>query len=345
MHGSLTNFDAMRQAITAAVRVDEVKDIRDKAEAMRLYYRQVNEGLEAQNEVAEIKIRAERRIGELLKGAELNKGGRPSKNRSHDATSLSLDDIGISKTQSSRWQTIAAVPDAKFEETVAKAKASKQELTSKSVYKIGKAIKQYKIGKAIKQAVPTVYTEPIEGVTDNLATLAGQKFGTIYADPPWAYDNKATRANVDSIYAGTMTTEELCELPVADLAAADAHLHMWVTKDHIFEANRILQAWGFEYRSMFVWCKEQIGIGNYWRMSHELMLLGIRGNAKSFARHDLRSWEIYERGEHSAKPAAIRDTIEDVSPGPYLELFGRERIEGWTIFGNQVSTHVQRRFA
>jgi len=192
-----------------------------------------------------------------------------------------------------------------------------------------------------------VHTEPVEGVTDDIDQLAstGQRFGTIYADPPWAYDNKATRSNVDSLYAGTMTIEQLCEMPVAELAADDAHLHMWTTNAFLPESFRLMAAWGFEYRSVFVWCKEQIGIGNYWRVSHEFMLLGIRGNAKSFARKDLRSWGVYDRGEHSAKPAGIRDLIEDVSPGPYLELFGRERIEGWTVFGNQVSTHKQRRFA
>lgn len=75
------------------------------------------------------------------------------------------------------------------------------------------------------------------GIVSDLAELSGQKFGTIYADPPWAYTNHATRANVRDAYAGTMSPEEVAAMPVADLAMDDAHLHLWVTKDFVFEAK------------------------------------------------------------------------------------------------------------
>lgn len=169
----------------------------------------------------------------------------------------------------------------------------------------------------------------------SLDELAGEKFGTIYADPPWKYGNQATRAATDDHYS-TMTVDELCEMPVRDLAADDAHLHLWTTNGFLPDSFRLIAAWGFEYRSCFVWVKPQMGIGNYWRVSHEFLLLGIRGNAKKFARRDKKSWAEHSRGRHSAKPAEIRQDIEDVSPGPYLELFGRQRVAGWTVLGNQV---------
>lgn len=133
-----------------------------------------------------------------------------------------------------------------------------------------------------------------------------------------------------------MTLDEICELPIADLAADDAHLHLWSTVSFLFDAKQVMEAWGFEYRSMLVWCKPQIGLGNYWRVSHELLLLGVRGDAKRFNSGNKRSWLELDRLRHSEKPDEVRELIESVSPGPYLELFGRKVTEGWTVFGNEV---------
>lgn len=172
-------------------------------------------------------------------------------------------------------------------------------------------------------------------VISSLTDLAGQKFGTIYADPPWQYGNQATRAATSNHYE-TMTVESLCEMPVADLAADDAHLHLWTTNAFLPDSFRVLEAWGFDYRSVFVWVKPQMGIGNYWRVSHEFLLLGIRGDAKRFNQRNRMSWGQFARGEHSAKPDEIRGIIEQVSTGPYLEMFGRKCVPGWSVFGNQI---------
>ena len=177
------------------------------------------------------------------------------------------------------------------------------------------------------------------GVTD-LADLPLGHFGCIYADPPWQYGNQGTRASTDNHY-GTMSIPELCEMPVGELAAEDSHLHLWTTNAFIREAFDVIEAWGFEYRSMFIWAKPQMGIGNYWRVSHEIMLLGIRGNAKSFNDHSMKSWASVDRGKHSAKPDSIRHMVERASNGPYLELFGRKLVDGWTVFGNQISSEYQ----
>lgn len=175
----------------------------------------------------------------------------------------------------------------------------------------------------------------IEGTTSDLSTLSGTEFGTIYADPPWQYGNQGTRASTDNHY-GTMTVDDLCKMPIAQLASENSHLHLWTTNAFLFEAKRVMEAWGFEYRSVFVWVKPQMGIGNYWRVSHEFMLLGIRGSAKSFAEKNHMSWKSFKRTKHSAKPDEVRSVVEKVSPGPFLELFGRKPIKGWTVFGNQI---------
>lgn len=163
----------------------------------------------------------------------------------------------------------------------------------------------------------------------------GDKFGTIYADPPWVYDNQSTRAAQGNHYDG-LTVDELCELPVAELAAKDAHLHMWTTNAFLFDCKRIFDAWGFEFRSTFVWVKPQMGIGNYWRNSHEFLLTGIRGDAKRFNDRSLMSWLECDRSRHSEKPFIVREYIRRASPGPYLEMFARTPADGWTCWGNEI---------
>lgn len=189
-----------------------------------------------------------------------------------------------------------------------------------------------------RQPRPTI---PIEDLADAetigcLSEIAGQKFGTIYADPPWQYGNQGTRAATNNHYS-TMTVAELCDMPVESLAADDAHLHLWTTNAFLRDAFDVIEAWGFEYRSCFVWVKPQMGIGNYWRVSHEFMLLGIRGDAKRFNVRNEKSWGQFDRLRHSQKPHEVRDSIERCSPGPYLELFGREPVAGWTVLGNQIA--------
>jgi N6-adenosine-specific RNA methylase IME4 len=183
--------------------------------------------------------------------------------------------------------------------------------------------------------------------SSNTCTLAdlsilverGAQFGTIYADPPWLYDNQATRASTGNHYEG-MTVDQLCDMPVAKLAAPDAHLHLWTTNAFLFECPRIFKAWGFEFRSSFVWVKPSMGIGNYWRNSHEILLTAIRGNAKRFNDHSIMSWLNCDRGKHSGKPEQVRAMIQRASPGPNLELFGRLPAEGWTVFGNEIERNL-----
>lgn len=184
-------------------------------------------------------------------------------------------------------------------------------------------------------------TEPVvvDGVraVDSLAMLVaeGAKFGSIYADPPWQYGNQATRASTDNHYS-TMTLDAIAALPVGELAAERSHLWLWTTNGFLRDSFTLFDAWGFEFKSSYIWVKPQIGIGNYLRNSHEFLLLGVRGGLTAEARN-VRSWGEYDRTAHSAKPEAIRrNVVERISPGPRLELFGRRLATGWTVFGNQI---------
>ena len=168
-----------------------------------------------------------------------------------------------------------------------------------------------------------------------LLIRAGSRFHTIYVDPPWQYGNQSTRAATDRHY-DTMSIEELHALPVASLADENAHLHLWTTNGFLREAIDLMPVWGFEFKSCFVWTKPSMGIGNYWRVSHEFLLFGLRGTLP-FGSRSLMSWATLDRGRHSAKPEAVRQMVEQSSPAPRLELFGRRPADGWTVWGNEIA--------
>ena len=173
-------------------------------------------------------------------------------------------------------------------------------------------------------------------MTTSLGSLIerGDKYRCIYADPPWPYANQVTRS-ATGLHYPSMSLHDIVALPIAALAHDSAHLHLWTTNAFLPYAFHVIEAWGFEYKSVLVWIKPTIGIGNYWRVSHEFLLLGVRGSCP-FLDHGYRSWVERKRSAHSVKPIVIRKMVETVSPGPRLELFGRRVADGWTVWGNQI---------
>lgn len=173
------------------------------------------------------------------------------------------------------------------------------------------------------------------------------KFSTFVVDPPWQYGNTSTRGAAENHYQ-TMTIEELCALDVIPEHAADqSHLYLWTTAGHLPEAFAVMEAWGFTYKTYLVWVKPQMGMGNYFRVSTELVLFGIRGDLRT-SRRDVKNYFEAKRAKHSAKPTMFHDLVASCSPGPYMELFSRCSADqmltgcqcskcrlGWTVWGNQ----------
>ena len=232
------------------------------------------------------------------------------------------------------WGTLyelTTLSDAQFEEALG-AEIIRPDMERKDLAPIKAKARQLKNGAASADGGGNI--------TDLLALVsAGRKFGCIYADPPWLYGNQGTRAATSNHYEG-LTVAELCALPIGELAGDASHLHLWTTNGFLFECPKIFEAWGFEFKSSFVWIKPQIGIGNYWRNSHEFLLTAVRGDSKRFNDKSLKSWLEVPRGKHSAKPEQARDFIQRASPGPYLELFGRNAADGWTVWGNQFEQSI-----
>lgn len=162
----------------------------------------------------------------------------------------------------------------------------------------------------------------------------GKRFGTIYIDPPWPYENQATRAATKHHYE-TMSISDIGQLPISMLASPKSHLHLWTTKAFFLQAVKLMEQWEFEFKGWLTWVKPQLGIGNYWRVSSEFMLLGVKGGL-TFPANDIKDWIQADRTKHSKKPTQVRLLIERVSPPPRLELFAREETKGWVVWGSQI---------
>jgi N6-adenosine-specific RNA methylase IME4 len=138
-----------------------------------------------------------------------------------------------------------------------------------------------------------------------------------------------------------MALEDICALPVADLALRDAHLYLWTTNRFLRAAYDVAEAWGFTVTKPLVWVKEPMGfMGRPFTSCAEFVLVCKRGSLRHTGSAG-RQWWQWKRGEHSAKPEAFLDIVESVSPGPYLEMFARRNRLGWDTWGNQSLEHVE----
>ncbi|TPJ21307.1 S-adenosylmethionine-binding protein [Mesorhizobium sp. B2-7-2] len=176
---------------------------------------------------------------------------------------------------------------------------------------------------------------------------AGKRFHTVLADPPWRFTNRTGKVAPEhrrlSRYE-TMTTDDICALPVAELTLQPAHLYLWVPNALLPDGLAVMRSWGFEYKSNIVWHKvrkdggsDGRGVGFYFRNVTELLLFGVRGkNARTEApgRSQVNYLSSRKR-EHSRKPDEQYELIESCSKGPYLELFARGTRPKWTYWGNQ----------
>ena len=191
----------------------------------------------------------------------------------------------------------------------------------------------------------------IEDTISNLiAFTEGKKYHTIYADPPWQFQNRTGKVAPEhkrlSRYE-TMSLEDIKKLPVSSVAATKSHLYLWVPNALLPEGLAVMQSWGFEYKTNIIWEKvrkdgqpDGRGVGFYFRNVTEILLFGIRGDKNRTldpARSQVNLIRSIKR-EHSRKPDEIIPIIEQCSPGPYLELFARGDRAGWDMWGNQANS-------
>lgn len=340
------------QALAKAETVDELQELRDKAQAARAYAKKARLGQQIVVTASALKVRAERKLGELLKKLPLAKAsagnqhskGNPDRLQRVNGSkgAVTLESLGVTAWDSSRSQKIASLPKRSFDRYVADSVESKREPTTSALLRMAKQ----------HEAVERSKSQPSRtGCVKSLRHLVrrGAEFGCIYADPPWPYRNRTSRGAAENHYP-TMTMEDILAEPVTKVAGEKSHLHLWCPSSFLKEGLEVMETWGFTYRSQFVWVKPEFGAGNYYRLSHELLLFGDRGQmtdhelllfgsrgGEAFLLNSVKSWAEYPRGHHSEKPQEVRAMVGEVSPGPYLEMYGRKKLAGWTVYGNQVA--------
>ena len=181
------------------------------------------------------------------------------------------------------------------------------------------------------------------------------KYGVIYCDPPWHFKvysmpEDCTQTRHPTKHYKTMTHDDLCSLPVQDIALADCVLLMWATWPMLTHALEVIESWGFTYKTCgFDWMKADVStidlfpdpktaamtLGYWTRSNSEPCLLATKGKPKR-ASASVRMGIIEPRREHSRKPDCVYDRIERLVDGPYCELFARTTRKGWDSWGNDV---------
>jgi N6-adenosine-specific RNA methylase IME4/predicted XRE-type DNA-binding protein len=189
--------------------------------------------------------------------------------------------------------------------------------------------------------------------TIEFAGLQG-RFATILIDPPWRFQNRTGKVAPEHRRLRrytTLTAEQIKALPIAEHVTTPAHLYLWCPNALLREGLDVMEAWGFTYKTNIVWYKvrkdggpDGRGVGFYFRNVTELLLFGVKGSLRTLApgRRQVNIL-ISRKREHSRKPVDTHDIIMECSPGPYLELFAREQVNGWTCWGEEVDTYEQTR--
>ena len=323
---SIALLSQARNAIAEARTLDELKNIRDKAEAVRKYAEAAGLGLEIQNQAAEMKLRAERRAGSMLSKLKLHGGDR----REETATDrVTLEEIGISKDQSSRWQLAASVPEKAFERFLEEAQQEQGEVTTAGLTKLARDLSAKKKKKDISAEVAPV-VEDCQMVPTISELIYQQKYACVYVDAPWPVSGEPSEDDGKGLKAFCIA---LSQQPIQELVEEHCHLHMWATDESLFAAKTVMETWGFAFKGALI-CLNNLGRpGNYWVEAHEYLLLGVRGGLPLMER-GMNSWMRACREPDGNSPDNIRRLIERVSPGPYLHLFGTKPISGWTVYSS-----------
>jgi N6-adenosine-specific RNA methylase IME4 len=175
----------------------------------------------------------------------------------------------------------------------------------------------------------------------NIVALPQKRYGVIFADPEWSFEVYSSESGMDRAAANhypTSATDDICARPIGNIAAKDCALFLCATAPMLPDALRVMDAWGFKYKSHLIWRKPHVGTGYWFRNGHELLLVGTRGNVPAPAPGTQFDSVINApTREHSEKPDRFYEIIEAYFPNlPKIELNARQRREGWDAWGLEV---------
>ena len=205
----------------------------------------------------------------------------------------------------------------------------------RQIFYLDKAVDEHLTARQLRHLIRT------EGNTENeaIADLPNDTYKVIYADPPWSYGNSQPSYHTDPTnYYNTMPLQDICDIPVKDITQDNAVLFLWVTSPLLRESFDVIDAWGFTYKTSFVWDKVKHNMGHYNSVRHEFLLVCTKGSCTPEFIKLFDSVQTIERnGKHSEKPEQFRTIIDTIYPnGKRIELFARTKVEGWRAYGNEL---------
>ena len=321
----LVKLDHARALLNECRTVEDAKGVGDIAAAAQTYARQAKLGQEAENYAFEIRMRAERRMGEILLVTPRNVGAAAKLNaipRGNSVQPPTLAELHIPPKRSMQAQQLATLPAAEFEKVAAR-ETSLVEVKREMKERAREQHRQ-------ENRVVVEQTKPVD------LWASGAKFSTIVIDPPWDWGDEG---DIDQMGRArptyqTMPLPELAALPISSVADADSHMYLWITNRSLPKGFALLDGWGFRYITCITWVKPSFGMGNYYRGQTEQVLFGVRGSLM-LKRRDAGTVLHAPRGSggHSSKPDEFYAMVESCSPGPYLDMFSRRDRPGWRSWG------------
>lgn len=249
-----------------------------------------------------------------------------------------LKDFCVDERQIRRWKRIVHVADNLTDINVREKIAEAVRPTT--LYEIAKLPEQKQVEvakKVVEKNLTVKQTKKLvkEVLWKDQPPLPTEPFNVVYADPPWTYNVKHLRGNPEKHYP-TLTTKEICGMSIP--SSDNAVLFLWATNPMLEDALQVMKAWGFSYKTNLVWVKNKMGVGFYLRGQHELLLIGVKGDVHPPEQSNrVASVLKADVGKHSKKPDVVYEIIEGMYPqAKYLELFARQKRQGWEAWGNEL---------
>lgn len=334
----IPNPKTIFREIEAANEPTELREIETKLDGFEHYMKQT--GLYTTEQIRpfnEARMLARWKLGQAL--AKIEKVPGPKSSRGGNNYSTFLKALGLDKNRAQEAQRIGTLPRPELNKELASAKSNDVLTTFSRLIEVARPYwykeQRKKRHKAIHAAA---------AVTVQTGEIHTGPFPLIYADPPWrfeAYSQELGAERLPDRHYPTMTDEEIIDLRVfgktiPELAAKDAALLMWCTSSNLVRALAVFEGWGFTYKTQAVWDKQVSGMGLVFRNQHEILLYGTRGKMPG-PQYQPKSVFSITRGRHSAKPPEVRAAIERMYPDfdeqSRIELFCREKLKGWSVYG------------